>query len=267
MQFLVGGLGALATFFFPKELFMHRVDAKKNWKIHFPSGIVEEFLPLPDLWSWAKEGSNLTFITAGARADGTRGLFVNRNLLKGEVIFELHPRYLLSPKVAMTCPWVQQAITRPDFPEDLIEVRPDIALAITLLYEKTQPRSNWRAYIDSLPKKASSITEPPEARMAYESIKESLDISWDEFWWAYSMVRSRRFAYPFQKKDVVSYYMFPVGDLTNHSDDPTAIPSAPNKFVAIRDLRSGDEITWNYIEQFPDVPASVVSQKFGIPMN
>jgi len=269
-------IGAALAWFTPDiKLFIESIYLRNNGFVHFPPGTLITKLPLIELFDWAKSGSDLSKVVVGYREDGTRGIFSKTDISRGETIFDIDERFVMNYKNIVDCCWTETLLDE-DFPHEFLSYKPDLGLALLLMYEQRNPKSFWAPYINS------SLNTSPISQEDFIVLSRELyafvstkyeDIGWEEFYWAFANVRTRRFsddltimdkARLFMAKDksraIFPAVMFPFGDLANHSDSPNAVPRSW-KFVALKNIQPMEEITWNYR---PFATPREMSRMFGI---
>jgi len=237
---------------------------RKDSRNRYPSGRLAEYLKAEetDLFQWVKRGeTDVTKICLGKREDGVRGIFVTDHIQCGQTICSLDTSLLFStqnPESLQGCTWISRCIFQDDklvdgFDAQFHDQAGKLALSLLVAYhDRLGKKSSWHPFIEVLPRN-SWLEESDEEKKAFKHFKSIIsDLDWMEFHWAYSMVHSRIFLDSSKLKWNVFRYehpmlscMYPIGDLANHSDQPTSI-AMPWKFVALRDLEPGDEITWDY---------------------
>jgi len=175
---------------------------------------------------------------------------VTQEIEEGETIFSIDRKLLITKKVYYECPFVQEAVGTEyklveTFPKGFRHEAGKICLSLWLIYhDRLGEVSQYFPYISTLPEEANVIfSNDLKAIFAYLE-RHVPRLTRDEFLWAYGMIHSRRFK-DWEEILIIESFdvlLYPIGDMVNHSDDPTSA-AVPWEFVALKRLEEGGNLS------------------------
>jgi len=227
-------------------------------------------------------------VLVGVRPDGERGLFASRDFKRGDVVVSIDEKFIIGESYLRDHPWVKECVGTIElnewFSEELWDPS-EAALALALVYEKRQANnSKWETYFSTLPLHDHRVEALPKYHKMLRRFWFHIpDLQWQEFWPimfytqyhktpAFSYTRqiweNVKQCFPLPIQSAIPVFQFsrfseaivPILDMANHSDQPSC-SYEPFRFVALRDIMEGDEITWNYD---PDLHPDAIREKFNI---
>ncbi|KAH9606799.1 hypothetical protein KSS87_001109 [Heliosperma pusillum] len=190
-----------------------------------PPAAVQKF------WSWLSEKGIVSAkspVRPGIVAEGL-GLVAKKDIARNDVVLEVPKKYWINP----------DAVAVSDIGTVCNGLKPWVSVAVFLIREKKLgDASSWKAYIDILPDYTNStiycqllnttLGVKELVLNEFEKLEEQVilpnkklfpfDITIDDFFWAFGMLRSRAFT----RLQGQSLVLIPMADLINHSQSITA---------------------------------------------
>ncbi|XP_068636532.1 fructose-bisphosphate aldolase-lysine N-methyltransferase, chloroplastic isoform X2 [Aristolochia californica] len=226
------------------------VERRRARNLHYlirPVNAVNAFNDSPDhpnaaaaienLWLWLCDKGAVSSSSSAVKpavVPERLGLVAQKNLSRNEVVLEVPKKLWITP----------DTVAASEIGRVCEQLKPWVSIALFLLYERTRVDSPWRCYLDVLPRATNStifwseeeLSELQGTQLSRTNLSArdyvlteflkaeeevilrhnhlfSSSISYDDFLWAFGIIRSRTFSQLRGEK----LALIPLADLVNHS--------------------------------------------------